>query len=134
MYGTIAEWRAYATARGNSAPGSASDADATAALQRASDYLRTRYVLRFSDEYDGTEDKVIEATYIAASLELTTPGFFTTTYTPSQAKVLTGVGDIRWTLVPGARNTADAMLPTSPMIDALLLPLTRWGMPAVAVV
>jgi len=29
MYGTIADWRAYATARGNSAPSSASDGDAT---------------------------------------------------------------------------------------------------------
>ena len=137
MYGTLTDWRAYATLRGNTAPTAASDADATAALVRASDYIRTRYVMRFSASYDGTSPEVIEATYIAASLDLASPGIWATTYTPSQAKVLTEVKGIKWTPIgstAGIMTDGDAMLPTSPAIDALLTPLTAWGMPAIMVV
>lgn len=136
MYGTLIAWRAYATARGNTTPALATDANATAALVRASDYIRTRYVLQFIAEFDGTEPEVEEATYIAAAFELTTPGFWATTFTPSQTKVLTKVGSIQWTPVTiGAVGVgSDAMLPTSPAIDALLRPYSRYGLPAVMVV
>lgn len=119
IYSTIADWRAYALARGNSAPIDASDGDASAALQRGSDYIRTRYVLPL--RLSGDAANVIEATHIAAGYELTTPGFWTTTFTPAQAKVLTGVDSIRWT--PQANAGMDkgynAQLPVSPAIDAL---------------
>jgi len=131
MYGTVADWIAYAALRGLVV---IDDAASAAALVRASDYIRTRYVIRFSDEYDGTTPAVIEANYIAAAYELETPGFWAKTFTGSQVKVLTGVGDIRWTPVDTGMNGVDAMQPTSPAIDAMLVPLTRWGMPAVSVV
>ncbi|WP_226780340.1 hypothetical protein [Oceaniglobus trochenteri] len=133
MYGNIDDWRAYATARGNSAPADASGADATAALTRASDYIRTRYVLRMGD-VDEADPAIVEATYIAAGYELATPGFWSKTFTGSQAKVLTKVDAIQWTPVDSGVRGVDGMLPMSPAIDALLMPLTRWGMPAVYVV
>ncbi len=119
IYSTIADWRAYATARGDNAPTAASDADATAALQRASDYVRTRYVLPLG--LSGTADNVIEAAHIAAGYELTTPGFWSKTFTPAQQKVLTGVGDIRWTVQGNATMDKgyNAQVPVSPAIDAL---------------
>jgi hypothetical protein len=134
MYGTIADWRTYATARGNAVPAAASDPDATAALTRAGDHIRTRYVIRFLADYDATLPEVEEAAYIAASLELATPGFFSAIYTPGQAKVLTEVKGIRWTPVEGGQRTgADSVVPVSAAIDALLAPYTRFGLPAVAV-
>ncbi len=131
MYGTLADWTTYAALRGLTVP---NEATSTQALVRASDYIRTRYVMRFLADYDDTAPEVEEATYIAAAFELTTPGFWATTFTPSQVKVLTGVGSIKWTPVTSGKGDADDMLPTSPAIEALLVPLTRWGMPAVSVV
>tara|TARA_Y100001973_G_scaffold57560_1_gene84845 strand:- start:460 stop:870 length:411 start_codon:yes stop_codon:yes gene_type:complete len=119
VHSTIAAWRTYAAARGNDAPTDASDTDAQAALQRASDYIRTRYVLPL--RLSGDADNVIEATHIAAGFELTKAGFWSTTFTPAQQKVLTGVGDIRWevsgnaTMEKGYRG----QVPVSPAIDAL---------------
>lgn len=131
MYGTVADWITYAALRGLTV---ADDAASAQALVRASDYIRTRYVIRFLADYDDTAPEVEEATYIAAAFELTTPGFWAATFTPSQVKVLTEVKGIKWTPVGGAGNQPDDMLPVSPAIDALLVPLTRWGMPAVRVV
>lgn len=119
VYSTIAAWRAYATARGNSAPADATDTLASAALQRASDYIRTRYVLPLG--LSGTSDNVIEATHIAAGYELTTPGFWSTTFTPAQQKTLTEVKGIRWTVSGNATMDKgyNSQLPVSPAIDAL---------------
>lgn len=119
VYSAIADWRTYATARGNSAPEDASDTDAQAALQRASDYIRTRYVLPLG--LTGTADNVIEATHIAAGYELTTPGFWSTTFTPAQQKVLTEVKGIRWQVSGNATMDKgyQAQVPVSPAIDAL---------------
>jgi hypothetical protein len=128
MYGTVAGWIAYAAARGLTV---ADNAAAAAALVRASDYIRTRYVIRFSADYDDSAPQVEESAYIAAAYELETPGFWSATFTPSQVKVLTKVGGIQWTPVQmGGLSASDAMTPVSPAIDALLTPLTRWGMPA----
>lgn len=130
MFGTIAGWRAYATARGNGAPASADDADATAALTRASDMIRLRYVPNLLSGYGvdfippGSDLPLVEeASYIAASLELTTPGFFSKTWTASEQKVLTGVDTIKWTVVGDAGGIYAAM-PRSTMIDALFEPYT----------
>ena len=119
IYSTNEAWRAYALARGDSAPTNASDTDATAARQRASDYIRTRYVLPLG--LSGTADNVIEATHIAAGYELTTPGFWSKTFTPAQQKVLTGVGNIRWTVSGNATMEKGyrGQVPVSPAIDAL---------------
>lgn len=123
MYGTLADWRAYATARGNSDPADATDATATAALTRASDYIQWNYVEHFLPGYDDTLAAVEIATYEAASIELATPGFFSRTYTPDQQKVLTQVEGIRWTIpqnMPDALVERDSAVPVSTLIDSML--------------
>lgn len=129
MYGSIEGWRAYATARGNSAPSGAVDVDATAALTRASDYVRLRYAANLLSGYDAETfapaghslPLTEEAAYIAASLELETPDFFTTTFTPDQRKVLTGASKIKWTPIGEGSQKYGAM-PVSTQIDALFEP------------
>lgn len=128
MYGDLAGFRAYASARGNEAPTDATDALATAALVRGSDHVRLRYVSNLLPAYgvDFTPaghdlPLVEEAAYIASSLELATPGFFAKTYTASEQKVLTGVDSIRWTVVGDASGTYAAM-PVSTSIAALFEP------------
>lgn len=131
MYGTIADWRVWATARGDSAPTDAEDGDATAALVRASDYVRSRYVANLRSSYDTTLQPtgfeyplVEEAAFIAAGLELATPGFFSKTYTPAQQKVMTAAGPIRWTTVGAGKKTYGAM-PVHTQIDALFEPYVQ---------
>lgn len=119
LFGSIGDWRAYALARGDSAPTDANDTDATASLQRSSDYIRTRYVIPLGLQADA--ENVIEATYIAAGYDIATPGFWQKTFTPGQAKTLTKVDGIQWTVQENAsleRGYA-AQLPVSPAIDAL---------------
>jgi len=115
MYGTVTDWIAYAALRGSVV---ADDVPSVQALQRASDYIRTRYVLRLGLE--ATDANVIEATYIAAGYDIAAPGFWAKTFTAASAKVLVGVGDIKWQIVGGVSG-ADAQLPTSPAIDALFI-------------
>ena len=122
-YGTVPDWQAYATARGNSAPAAADPAMASAALERASDYIRTRFVL--PQGLDGTAANVIEATYIAASLDLATPGLFGDAVKPGDAKILTRVGSVEWEPLPGA--TAGDMVPRVAAIEALLRPTGGYG-------
>ena len=100
MFGTIADWRAYATARGNTAPTAASDALATAALVRASDHIQYAYVAQFLPGYDETAPEVEPATYEAANYELATPGFFAKVYTPGDRKVLTKVEFVKEAVSP----------------------------------
>lgn len=119
MIGTLAEFRAHHTERGNDAPGDATDANATAALVRASDYIETVYLNRVSTAVpDAIKEK---ATYIAGGQEIDTPGFWSKTYSPDQQKVLTQAGDIRWTPV-GSASGSDAATPRSTMIEGLLRP------------
>ncbi|MEM6499476.1 MAG: hypothetical protein AAF709_22475 [Pseudomonadota bacterium] len=121
MYGTLEGWRAYALERGDSSPTDADDSDANAALQRASDYIRTRYVLRHGLNTDSEE--VQEATYIAGSLELETPGFWSKTFKPAQMKTLTKADVVSWTPIQqDGYQGADLMQPVSPIIEALLAP------------
>ncbi|MBL4768272.1 MAG: hypothetical protein JKY94_11235 [Rhodobacteraceae bacterium] len=123
MYGNVDDWIAYALARGEVV---ADDAASAAALVRVSDYIRLRYVMRMTGVEDD-DPAIIEATYIAASVDLAEPGFWTGTYDKDDATVMTKVGDIQWTPIPGINSNADAMQPTSPMIDALLTPLGAYG-------
>ena len=128
MYGTLTGFRAYATARGDNAPAEAQDAVATAALVRGSDMIRLRYVPNFLPGYGidfvppGSDMPLVEeAAYIAASIELKTPGFFSKTYTAAEQKVLTEVKGIKWTVV-GESSGVYASMPVSTLIDALFWP------------
>jgi hypothetical protein len=125
MYGTLSAFRAYALERGDNAPTAASDADATAALVRASDYIRTRYVIRMGVPSAEQEDLIEEAAYIAGRREVATPGFWAATFSPTQAKTLVEVKGIRWQPI-GAKEFGlsgrDMVTPIDPAIDALLLP------------
>lgn len=122
-YGTIADWRAYALERGNSKPTEASDEDAQAALTRATDYIQFKYVSCFFPSYDEENEKVrnlVErAAYVAASIELDNPNFFTKVFTPSEQKVLVGVDTIRWQVTGDASNP-DNSVPVSTLIEAML--------------
>lgn len=126
MYGTLEGWRAWATARGDNAPTAASDADATAALTRASDMIQYRYVAWLLPGYDDTLPVVENATYVAASLELANPGLFSTTFTDADRKVLTGVDTIRWTVVKGEGGVFSSMA-TSTLIEAMFYPYIASG-------
>jgi hypothetical protein len=117
MYGTLEDWIAFALARGNEAVEDADEEVATAALVRASDYIKYTYVVHFSGVAD-TIPEVEEATYHAAALELTSPGFFSKTYTASQTKVLTAVEGIKWT--PVASGEKNLYAPKSTLIESML--------------
>lgn len=120
MYGTVDGWIAYAAERGNTAPADASAEDAAAALVRARDYIKYTYVVNFTDPSVADESEEVEyATYVAADLELATPGFFTKTYTEAQSKILTEVKGIKWTPV-ASTGKASAFAPTSTLIDGML--------------
>lgn len=119
MYGNVADWKSYALARGDSAPTNASEEAASQSLTRASDYVRTRYVLPLGLTADS--EAVVEATYIAASLDLPNPGFWAKTFTPAETKVLTEVKGIKWTVANSGVSGPDAHLPTSPAIEALFI-------------
>ncbi len=121
VYGTIADWRTYASARGDSDPTDATDTDALAALTRASDYIRLRYVVGFGISAD--DDTLEEAAYIAAPYELSDSGFWSTTYTPAKSKVLTEVKGIKWEPIGSSDASAAEMEPVCPAIEALLKPL-----------
>jgi len=112
MIGTLAGFREYHTDRGNSAPTDASDADATAALVRGSDYVR----LAFNLAVEETDQRVIDAAYIAGSFEVAEPGFFAK---PGADKILTQVGDIQWEVSKGGASNRDSMTPRQ-MIEAKL--------------
>lgn len=122
MYGTIAAWRTYASVRGDSNPVEAEDELATAALVRASDYIKYHYVGRFVRPYGETSPGVVEAAYIAAGLELAKPGFFSKTYSPAEQKVLTEVKGIKWTVTGKAEdiNGAPQAAPVHSQIDMIL--------------
>jgi hypothetical protein len=122
MTTSLAGFRAHATARGNSAPASASDADANAALQRAVDYIAYTYVVRFLDPSYATLPVVDDATYVAAGLELATPGLFSKTFTPAEAKVLTRLDTISWTPVEVKQGDPNMFSPRSSLIEAMLFP------------
>jgi len=127
MYGTLIDFRAYALARGDSAPTDAAESVATAALVRGSDYIRTRYVVRLGLADPDADANVIEATYIAARREIGTPGFWTATYTPASAKTLVAVDSIKWQAADNSKlglSGRDLVVPFDPAIDALLMP---WG-------
>jgi len=112
MIGTLADFRAFHTERGNAAPAAASDADATSALVRGSDYVRRAFCLVVEE----TDERVIEAAYAASGFELPAPGFWVS---QDSGKVLTQVGEIGWTLREADGPKPDAMTPRE-LITAIL--------------
>ncbi len=114
IYGDTEGVKAYWTARGVGTLGD--DLAISAALQRASDFIRFHYVAEFVAL--APDDVIIEATYEAAKIEIDTPNFFNRTYTPAEAKVLTEVKGIKWEVVGKGRE--GAMTPVSTMIEARL--------------
>jgi hypothetical protein len=118
MTATVAGWITYAAARGDTV---VDDAASAAALVRAQDYIAYHYVNRFGSALTVDDAIVDAATYEAAKLELATPGFWTKVYTPDQQKVLTQVGDIKWT-VRGDASGSDAATLVSTKIEAMLRP------------
>ncbi|WP_425070650.1 hypothetical protein [Sagittula sp. S175] len=116
MTASVADWISYAQARGTTV---ANDAASAAALIRAGDYIARFYTNRLT--VTAPESVIDAATYEAAALELATPGFFSKTFTAAEQKVLTGVGDLRWT-VRGDAAGADAATPISTTIEALFYP------------
>lgn len=110
MIGDLAGFRAYHTARGNAGPTDATDADATAALQRGSDLIRRGFSLTVAE----TDERVIDAAYVAAGYEMNgsalvaAPGFW---QSPASDKVLTEVKGIKWAVKTGDEPAKDAMTP-----------------------
>lgn len=123
MIGTISGLREYAAARGIITPGLAVDQIASAALQRATDYIETFYVSRFDASITPSTNSLEWAAYEAAILEVDEPGFFNKTYTPGERTVLTEVQGIRWEVIPGSNN--GGATPISARIEALLSPYLR---------
>jgi hypothetical protein len=119
MYGTVAGLIAYYALRGVVI---VDEAATTQALYRGSDYIRTNYVLRLAPTFTATSPEVIEASYIAASYELTTVGFWAKVYTPSQVRVISKVEGISFQPASSGNNAdARSHVPRSPAIEALFV-------------
>jgi hypothetical protein len=118
MAATVESWIAYAALRGDAV---ANDQASAAALVRGQDYIEFHYGNRFGSAVRVDEEIVNKAVYEAAKLELATSGFWSKTYTPDQQKVLTAVGEIKWT-VRGDASGPDAATPVSTKIDSMLRP------------
>lgn len=114
MIGTVSGLIAYAAERGTVIVDSAATA---AALVRASDYIEYSYLL--GSTCTAASPNVESATYEAAMLEVLTPGFWSKTFTASDQKVLTKVGQIQWTVTGDASKSGSAT-PRSTKIDAML--------------
>lgn len=125
MHATLAEADAYFAERGNAKWAAMSEAERQAALVRGADYIRLFYAPRLLAE---TPDEVIaEAEIIAAGYEAGTSGFFSTSYTPGQRKILTEVKGIKWSVVPESGSSGGWKAPVVGAIDALLAPWLASG-------
>lgn len=118
MTATVAGWITYAAERGEAV---LDDADSAAALVRGQDYIDYHYANRFGSAVTVDEDVLDAAVYEAAKAELSTPGFWTKTYTADQQKVLIAVGSIKWETRGDASGT-DAATPVSTKIEGMLRP------------
>lgn len=142
-YGTDQGFEDYATSNGYTVPAGT----VAAARLRGSVYLDGHYYRRWPGQPTGGIDqerswprkdavdrygnaipdstipqRVIDASYEAALLELKTPGFFSKTFTESERKVLTRVQNIQWT-VTGESKGDRANSPVSTTIDNILAPI-----------
>jgi hypothetical protein len=126
MYGTLAGWIAYASDRGFSQPADAVESDALAAMVRASDYIKYKYVANLLPGYDETFQVVIDATYEASLLELLSPGVFNRTVDFDKRKVLVQVDTIRWQLFGGEDMSGDVYSTISTKIESMFRPYVAW--------
>lgn len=126
MPATLTGWIAYASDRGRTV---VNEPASQQALVRAQDYIR----MRLAGITDPGDTATTEATYIAAAFEFDEPGFWSKIYTPTEAKVLTKAGPIEWDPVDTGARGVEAMMPVSPMIEALLSPTLAY-VPGVFVV
>lgn len=124
---SLADFRAYATARGFTAPAQASDTAAESALLRGTDYISLEYVSRFRPNCTVDEANMDAAIYEAAMMELDADGlllpgpFWSSVYTAGERKVLTEVKGIKWQVLEEGYSVGGPLIgPRSPKIDGLL--------------
>ena len=114
MIGTVAGLIAYASERGTVI----ANVPATLhALARGSDYIEFTYLA--GSTCTAASPNVESATYVAAMQEVLSPGFWSKTFTPSEQKTLTKVGEIGWT-VTGDASKGGSSIPRSTLIDSML--------------
>lgn len=116
MAATSAGLITYAADRGQTIT---AGSDTDAALVRAVDYITYFYVAKMPASNPAPDATVEAATYEAAILELATPNFFSKTYTPGEAKALTKVDNIQWTML-NPDTGSEGMTPVSSKIEAML--------------
>lgn len=118
MTATVEGLIAYADARGTVIYNTAVTEQA---LTRASDYINYSYVQLFTSSFSADSPNVDPAIYEAAMLEVTTPGFFSKTYTEADRKVLVEVEGIKWEHI-GSSDGVNSFEPKSSRIEAMLRP------------
>lgn len=125
MYGSIEGWQEYVASRGIT--GQTIDETSLPALVRASDYVKYHYVVNFRSPYGEDVPEVELATYEIACIENTTPGFFSTTFIPSEAVTLVNVDSIRWERTYKKDEAPDhsSLVPISTKADNYLRPYMR---------
>ena len=122
---TPSEATAYVTARGLDGWPETEPAQA-AALRRGQDAIAREYNGRWAEEWDTEDapDLVRMAIIEAAVAEARDPGFLSRVVNASDAKMLTRVGEIGWTPVPGPGGV-EALRPRLLHVEAMLAPLLR---------
>jgi len=116
----VAGWIAYAAARGDTV---ADDASSATALVRAVDHIAYHYLNRLLPGLDAATLVVVDpATYEAAKLELATPGFFNTIFTPDQQATIVDAGGVKFAQVAGMKAGFEGATPTSTLIAAMFDP------------
>jgi hypothetical protein len=107
---SVAEADAYASARAWSNWAGA-DAAKEAAIRRGQDFIAGEYNGLWLEEWenDDAPEAVRFAIIEAARRELATPGILSPDVNLGSAKVLTGVGSIRWTPLKGNASVEDMM-------------------------
>ena len=122
---TPAEASAYVAARGLTGWPVDEPAQA-AALRRGQDAIARDYNERWADEWgnDDPPELVKFAIIEAGVVEARDPGFLTRVVKASDAKMLTRVGDIGWTPVPGPGGV-EALRPRLLHVEAMLAPRLR---------
>ena len=97
-----------------------------AALRRGQDHLAREYNERWAIEFENDDaPELVKFSIIEAALvEARNPGALSPTVKASEAKMLTGVGSISWTPIPGP-NGVDALRPRLLHVEAMLSGLIR---------
>lgn len=125
MIGTTDGFRAFAIDRGIEAVSGATDADLSAALVRAEDYLRAHYPRAVTAGGDALD----LAAYHVAVAELEAPRSLSRTYAPGERKVLVEVQGVKWQALPDGSGRS---WPVLTVVDGLLGGST--GVPSIMVV